>query len=169
MRSVVVLGFRRIIAFTIDWCVVAVYAGLLFLFVSPVAAPLFKTSPRVAEAAGFCLLTLPMVLYFTLTEASPWRATLGKRIMRLRVAKTQSGRRMSYKQSFVRTALKFLPWELAHFAVWNVFVFTDSPAGGVGIVALTLSYVLIFTYGISLFVASGRTPYDRIAQTIVRR
>lgn len=168
MRSKVMLAFRRIAAFMVDWLVLAVYAAGLFMLVSPLVAPLFADSPFTAELVGFVLLTLPMVLYFSLMEASSWQATIGKRVLRLRVAQSQNGRRLKYPRSLLRSVVKFLSWELAHFAVWNVFVFTDSPAQAAGIGALALSYLLIFAYGISLFVKSGRTPYDLAAKSIVR-
>jgi len=165
---VVKVAFRRLLAFGIDWCVLAAYAGLLFLFVTPFVSPLFKQSPYLAELTGFFLLTLPMTLYFSVMEASSWSGTLGKRLLRLRVIPRGGKRKVSYLRSLLRSSLKLLPWELAHFAVWNVFVFEDSAAGGIGIVALVLAYGLIFTYWVSLFVRDGRTPYDHFAGVIVQ-
>lgn len=166
MSKKVGMALERLAAFMIDWCLIAVYGGLLFLFVSPLVRPLFTISPFISELMGFCLITLPMVLYFSLAEASSWQATVGKRILRLRVAKG-GGERMRYRWSFLRTAIKFLPWELAHFAVWNVFVFTNSSATGAGMAALILSYVLVIIYVVSLFLRRGRTPYDIAAGTLV--
>ena len=159
------LALKRIAAFMVDWCVLALFIGLLFLFVSPFVAPLFMQSPFMAEAAGFCLLTLPLFLYFSLTEALIG-GSLGKKFLRLRVS-TVKAQQMRYRTSALRTGIKLVPWELAHFAIWNVFIFSASPAYGLGVGALGLSYGLIIIYATSLFLKRGRTPYDLIAQTIV--
>ena len=162
------VGFRRLAAFVIDWCILALYAGVLFLAVTPLVAPLFQASPLMAELTGFGLLTLPMVLYFAIMEASSWRATIGKRVLHLSVGEGKSGRRIGFSSSLFRSAVKFLPWELAHFAVWNVFIFTNSPVSSIGVGALVASYLLIAIYIVSLFIKNGRTPYDMAAGTAVR-
>lgn len=52
------LVFKRITAFMIDWCLLLVYMVGLFFIVSPLVKPLFSMSPFIAELAGFYLLTL---------------------------------------------------------------------------------------------------------------
>lgn len=59
-----------------------------------------------------------MTLYFALSEASAREATLGKRRLGLRVV-TVDGERLSLGRSLLRSAVKFLPWELAHAAIWQ--------------------------------------------------
>jgi uncharacterized RDD family membrane protein YckC len=55
------------------------------------------------------LSTLPAALYFVVTEASPWQASLGKSLFGLRVMEA-NGRRVTLIRSAVRTACKLAPW-----------------------------------------------------------
>ena len=60
------------------------------------------------------------MLYFAVSEASPWQATLGKRALSIRVATHGAGGRLSFRRTLLRAALKFAPWELAHTVLWRV-------------------------------------------------
>lgn len=60
-----------------------------------------------------------MGAYLCLGEASSRQATWGKRIMRLRVVDAKEGGRPSPIRIAVRTIVKLIPREIAHFAVWN--------------------------------------------------
>jgi len=156
---------RRLTAFFIDCMVLAAYAGVLF-GASPFLRPLFTGSPYSAELTGFLLLTLPFALYVTISEASKWQATIGKRIMKLRVVNNETGRRLRLPQAAIRSALKFLPWELAHFAIWHAFVFASS-LQYVAMGVLAMSYLMMFTYIVGLLRHSHRPIYDRLAHTKV--
>lgn len=59
-------------------------------------------------------------------EASRGRGTVGKRRLGLQVCTTDDGR-LTWPHSLLRNVLKFLPWELAHVAVWHVTL-VDEPA-----------------------------------------
>lgn len=157
---------RRIMAFSIDSLFLAVYAGLLFFFVSPVVRPWFTNSAQQAELAGFLLLTLPFVLYFVVSEASAWSGSIGKRLLRLRVLDNDGKKKISVSQSVKRSVVKFLPWELAHFAIWNAFVF-ESALYGAAIGALILCYALLLLYAVGLLLKSHRPLYDLMAHTVV--
>ena len=161
MKSVL----RRLAAFAIDCCLLALYAGALFA-ASPFLRPLFTSSPYMAELTGFLLLTLPFGLYFAICEASPWSASVGKRVMKLRVVDLDAGKRIRFSQSLLRSAVKFLPWELAHFAIWHAFVFASS-LQYIAMGALALSYILMIIYIVGLVRAPHRTLYDRTAHTKV--
>jgi len=156
---------RRLVAFAIDCGLLAVYASLLFA-VSPFLRPLFTDSPYTAELTGFLLLTLPFWLYFAICEASPWSASIGKRAMKLRVVDVNTNKRIRSSKSLLRSAVKFLPWELAHFAIWHAFVFASN-LQYIAMGALTVSYILMITYIVGLVRAPHRTLYDRTARTKV--
>lgn len=126
---------RRCAAFALDYVLIAAYlvvvfaAGALLRLAAPAAAaaPLFG-DPLIAELTGFLTLTLPVSLYFVLTESSSAGATWGKRRMRLRVV-TDGGERLGLGRSALRTALKFVPWELSHALIWR-FAFASGDAPG---------------------------------------
>jgi uncharacterized RDD family membrane protein YckC len=156
---------RRLAAFGLDSLLLGVYALVLFAFVSPFVRPLFS-SALTAELTGFLLLTLPFVLYFAISEASSRSATLGKRLLHLHVVTTK-GKGMTFGRSLARSALKFAPWELAHYAIWNAFIFPSS-AEGLGIAALVACYLLVFAYLIGIILKPHRPLYDRLAGTVVK-
>lgn len=156
---------RRLVAFAIDCGLLAVYAAMLFA-VSPFLRPFFTSSAYSAELTGFLLLTLPFGLYCAVCEASSWSATIGKRVMKLRVVDSNTGKRIRFSRSLLRSTVKFLPWELAHFAIWHAFVFVSS-LQYVAMGVLTLSYILMIIYVVGLIRIPHRTMYDRIAATKV--
>lgn len=54
--------------------------------------------------------------YVALSESSPWRATIGKRLLGLCVTDI-GGKRRGIGRSVLRTAVKLLPWDLAHLTI----------------------------------------------------
>lgn len=149
--------------------VTAVNLGLLASPAGPaIAAAMSK--PLGAEMGGFLLLTLPVVLYFALFEASRWKATLGKRALGIQVVGT-GGKRLSIGRALYREAVRFLPWEMSHAMLWQVALspgprtFPAWMAAGFGLV-----YAIVGLYLVTLFVgASHRTVYDRLAGSLVLR
>jgi hypothetical protein len=65
--------------------------------------------------------------------------------------------------------LKFAPWELAHTVIWHSpgQPFVASPTAW-GVAGYTLALTLAALYVGSTMVGDGRTPYDRVADTVVR-
>lgn len=115
----------RVLAFAVDYLPISAYlvALVVIALVARVAAPgmvsVLFGNPLSGELTGFVLITLPVTLYFALLESSAWQATWGKRRLGLRVTRTD-GQRLSRGRSLGRTALKFVPWELAHACIWQV-------------------------------------------------
>jgi uncharacterized RDD family membrane protein YckC len=167
--------WRRILAFALDYLLTSAYllvlAALSVLILSTPLAAGFRAlwaNALGAEVSGFFLLTLPVVLYFALFESSSRQATWGKRVLGLRVV-DQSGERLALPHSLLRSAIKFLPWEIAHFTIWH-FVFAASRRASPPVwtvVALTVVYLLAGAYVLFLFIGRHRTPYDRAAGSYV--
>lgn len=169
--------WRRVGAWMLDYLLIAAYLLLLtaasFGTLSSPAASIFGsalTRPITAELVGFLTLTAPVILYFALTEASAWQATVGKRALGI-VVVGRSGARLPVARAIVREVVRFLPWELSHALIWRAVLspqrnsLTTLEATGFGVV-----YLLVFAYLISLFVgAQHRTIYDRIAGSRVMR
>ncbi len=167
VRSYDRLATPRMTAFALDWLLFIVYAAVIFFAVSPFIQPAFDDSPFVSELVGMLCVTLPLVLYFTISEWR-WGHTVGKRLTRLKVQSTGPGR-MTLPQSVIRNVMKFAPWELAHFAIWHAFLFPDSPLNLLGYGALCLSYILVGWYGFCLLFRPGRAPYESLSRTRVVR
>ena len=169
---------RRLAAFAIDYLVIAAYIVVLTLVSLAVRSQIARVAvsalqaPWVFDLLAFLTLVLPVVLYFSLCEASRHQATWGKRRMGLAVV-TTSGLRLTRGRSFLRSALKFLPWQIAHTSLfhipgWPVAVETVPALAAAGV---CLSMLLASISVVSLVPRVARcTPYDYIARTqVVRR
>ena len=126
MRKSQGTGFRRLIAFALDWLAMALWGGLLFgvILLLSRESPRAVSNPWTAQAIGFLSMTLPVTLYFSIMEGSKWGATLGKRIVGLRVF-TMCGERLSFSRALLRNGLKFVPWELGHLVAQQAFYSGD--------------------------------------------
>jgi uncharacterized RDD family membrane protein YckC len=168
--------WRRVAAWMLDYLVILAYLILL------TAASIGTSSspggsvftfalerPITAELVGFLTLTGPVILYFALTEASAWQATLGKRALRI-VLVGQDGRRLPLGRAIVREVVRFLPWEMAHALIWPLALPPHQEPLPVTIGGFAAVYLLLFAYLVSLFVGSQhRTLYDRVAGSRVVR
>jgi len=159
---------RRIGAFLWDGLLVAGYAVVVagvFLIVS-ILAPgsvenLFATR-WASHGIGFGVLTLSVI--FALGLADSGGAGFGKRRMGLRIERTD-GRPPGRIRSLLRTALKLLPWELAHTALWE---FRFAPDGAAGMLFLVACYVFAAVYLVTVAVdRNHRAPYDMLLGTRV--
>lgn len=164
-------------AWTIDFGVIALYVALLtgvgLALQALRDAPPLRTNSAAEKLLGqglaFLALTLPVILYFAISEASRRGATIGKRLMGLRVS-TTDGRRVTLARSLARSALKFAPWEIAHTAIWQVpgRLFVAEP-GPWNLAGYCLGLLLAASYVATLFHGRRRTPYDRVSGTTVVR
>ncbi|MEP6479097.1 MAG: RDD family protein [Rhodoglobus sp.] len=124
-----------------------------------------------AELLGFVLLVVPVGVYLYLAEISARQATVGKRVMLLRVVRASDLGRSSHARILVRTVIKLLPWEFAHFFVWHVFAVVlagrrDFPAWVM--VGIVIANVLPLVYlGVVAFQRDRRGPHDLVAGTRV--
>jgi uncharacterized RDD family membrane protein YckC len=167
---------QRLRAFLLDYLIIAAYLVLLALVsVGLGFGPLRNVfqamfaNPNISEFSAFLLLVLPVILYFALLESSSWQATWGKRKVGLGVI-GMHGARLSLPRSFVRTLLKFAPWELTHACLWRIPGWplaptTPSPIITVGLV---LVWILVGAYVVSMFLnKKHQALYDWIAGSYV--
>lgn len=159
----------RLQAFLLDYVLFLGYAavlGLIAVLFPTSVQRLFTASAFGAQAAGFVLLTLPVLLYFTITESSPRQASWGKWRRGLRVVDGR-GERIGFGRALVRSAVKFLPWELGHYAVWQFSWSGSEPPPFVTVVLIAV-YTLVALYvALPLLLASRRSVYDFVAGTRV--
>ena len=110
------------------------------------------------------LVVLPVTLALTALEAGGFEATPGKLRVGLRVRVAATRARIGHVRSLARNLLKLgLPWTLAHLAVLAVVTVPTPDAAAGALIAI----VVPTTYLVSLFVGSGRTPYDWLTGTVV--
>ena len=121
------------------------------------------------QAIIFCVLTLPVALYFAILESGPRGATVGKRHLRLRVrsvSRSVGDDPVRLTQTLIRAAVKFAPWEVAHTAMWRMPSDPGDPAIWPWI-TFSLVLVMCLVYVGGLVLGSGRTLYDLAAGTRV--
>jgi uncharacterized RDD family membrane protein YckC len=156
---------RRVGAYVVD-------IAVLFAVLGPggwLIQRLLGWAPTTGPEIWWTLLvnfSVPTWIYFTIADASPSGATLGKRWLRLRVSR-QDGGRTAPMQALGRTAARLLPWELVHI---SAFALEKQPGEfsivqGVGLAfanALMLAYLACaaWTHG-------RRSIHDVLAGTVV--
>jgi uncharacterized RDD family membrane protein YckC len=102
-------------------------------------------------------------------ESSPQQATWGKRRVGLRVVNANS-ERLTGKQAFVRSLVKFLPWQIAHTCIFQIEGLPYAPTQPTPLViaGFALVYALIgFYIASALITKNHRAPYDWAAGSYV--
>ena len=164
--------WKRLLAWIVDWLIILVWVAV----VAAVGVPLYLTGITIAmpvlwlNVVATVTLVVPITVLLAGLEASAKEASLGKRLARLRVVSLRAGDRLSFGRAMVRNSLKIaVPWVIGHAAVYGI-VSTSGSAIVVPMwiwVVTGLAYVLPVTYLVSLFVGTGRTPYDRLSGAAV--
>jgi uncharacterized RDD family membrane protein YckC len=168
-------GRPRLLAFGIDYLVIAAYLALLAAANLAVGwalqrdrrLPATRRERAWGHVVSFLSVTLPVTLYFARAESLPGGATFGKRALGLRVI-TLDGDQVPFRRAFLRSAVKFTPWEIAHATLWRTPGWPIQPQlTAYHWLGYGLSLLLSGWYVVALFVGRCRTPYDRIAGTRV--
>lgn len=163
--------WQRIKAFAIDYEGIALYLGFilgLFVFINystNIVQRLFTDRVR-AQTLAFLVVDFPITLYFAIGESSVRQATRGKQRLGLKVG-DHNGNRISFSRALTRTLLKFIPWELSHTLIWEIYFSTklDPTLINIGFV---LVYILIGLNIASLVISKTKqTLYDFLAGTYV--
>lgn len=106
MPANILLRFK---AFLWDYLLIFSYMTLLFIlsvFIFPSIQNLFTGSHESAQFFGFLLMTLPVSLYFIMSDSRVGKQSFGKRRVGIRVV-AGSGEEISVVRSTMRTALSF--------------------------------------------------------------
>ncbi|MGF1462027.1 MAG: RDD family protein [Maricaulaceae bacterium] len=164
---------RRVSAFFVDYIVIAIYIGALTavsVFLGAHQAE-FKSGSEAKilwHVVSFVSLTVPVWGYFTLLEGGPGQ-TLGKRLLRVRVVSLEGGA-LGRGRAGLRNLMRFLPWELAHTAIWHQpgRPFLD-PFPGINLLLCGLSLLAAMILAGSLVLKDNRSLYDRASRSRVVR
>lgn len=162
----------RLKAFMYDYILLFCYLALLAivnLFIFPSIQTFFTGSLIIAQFTGFLMVTLPISLYFILSDSTLFGQSFGKKKANIRVV-NKHGKPVSILRLTMRTILKFLPWELSHFLVYRLVYLEEGsvplPYTLIGI----LIYALMFLYiGTALFTKKKQSIYDLLTKTFVVR
>jgi uncharacterized RDD family membrane protein YckC len=169
-------GFgRRLLALLIDYALIVAYlavlvlAALLIVRITGTLMDWLALGTVVAELLGFVLLVLPVGIYLYVGEASARQATVGKRVLGLRVVLQASGERPGRVRILVRTVVKLIPWEFAHFFVWQAAASAGLAVfpGWIAIGIITANLLPIAYLVCVLVQRDKRGPHDLVAGTRV--
>ena len=165
-------GFwRRAGAFALDYIIILGYLlGLTLLLL--LANTLFSANQWLfadrirAQSVAFLLVTLPITLYFAVSESSRRQATWGKQRVKLKVADL-NGNRISFWRAFGRALLKFTPWEISHTLIWQIYFSQQADSVWISY-GFVLVYLLIGLNILGLLVTkTHQTLYDLFTNTSV--
>jgi len=164
--------WNRLLAWAIDWLCILVWVVL----VAAIGVPLYSagiTGGLTAVAQNILatvILVVPMTLMQAWFESSSREASIGKRVRHLIVVNSRSGERVSFRRALARNTMKLaVPWTVGHAAVYSIVAASaaDSISPAIWVVT-AVAYILPLVYIASLFLGSGRTPYDRISGTTAK-
>lgn len=161
---------HRFKAFIIDYLLIFIYLIVLVIvtaFLFPSIQNLFTSSPIKAQFFGFLMVTLPVLLYFIISDSKLIGQSFGKRKTGIRVV-TVNLQTLSLRQAVLRAVLKFLPWELSHYLVYRLVGLEDSQISIYDYFIIGIIYALVFTYIMTaIFTKKKQSLYDLIAKTEV--
>lgn len=167
MSASIVLRFK---AFLFDYIFIFIYLLLLFLasaFIFPALQRLFTGSLLVSQLVSFIVVTVPVSLYFIISDSTMVGQSFGKKKVGIKVV-TKNGASLSLLQSAYRTVLKFLPWEMGHYVAYRFVLLGDDPIPSQLYVINGIIYSFILAYLITALVTKNKqTLYDLIAKTFV--
>lgn len=151
-----------------DFAVIAVGIGVLTAagaVVRAVAPAPAQPNLVLTDLIAFGFTVLPTGLYLAVGEAGRHQAAWGKRRAGLQVV-TAAGGRPGVGRIVLRTAVKLLPWQLAHIAVARLILDVDDPVTTWGSDALSLLLAAL-TIGMAWRDPQHRALHDRVAGTRV--
>ncbi|MBB6512809.1 putative RDD family membrane protein YckC [Gracilibacillus halotolerans] len=159
----------RFYAFLIDYIIIFIYLIFILLtgFLFPSMQNLFNGSVIIAQLTGFLLVTLPVSLYFIISDSYVGKQSIGKKKVGIRVV-TNNGEATSILRMAFRTLLKFLPWELSHFLAFRLIHIGEGEVPFIYYLIGILIYALMFGYILSaIFTKRKQSIYDILTKTQV--
>lgn len=167
MNASFLLRFK---AFLIDYIFIFFYLVILFIFnvfLFPSLQGFFNSSLIVAQFTGILMVTLPVSLYFIISDSRIGGQSFGKRKIGIQVVRN-NGEAVSLLHATFRTVLKFLPWELTHFLVYRLVDIGEGEIPytyyWIGGLIYTLMFVYIMT---AIFTKRKQSLYDIVTKTQV--
>lgn len=172
MNTIYANPFRRLLAYWID--ITLLYAVLLGFQAGLTALTngaivnwfVARDNSFLTFGWIFLVISLPMWLYFILTEGGPRQATLGKSLLGLKVTDLAGGR-LKLTTATLRTACKLAFFEIGHLSfLFPTPLFEEpEPSFRVGFVFLIALMAIYFV--VTLFTSRRQSIHDLIVKTLV--
>jgi uncharacterized RDD family membrane protein YckC len=164
----------RLIAYVLDCSLL--FMGLVvlqaILFVINPLLPILRSggqpTPTQIHLWVFATATLPFLLYFALTIGSSRQATVGMRLLKLKVADV-SGERIGFGKSLLRSAVMLIPFELNHAVMFHLAP-RNAPPQAAFFIGIAAIWVVIAIYIAAILLTRRRqSVHDLVASTVVQR
>jgi uncharacterized RDD family membrane protein YckC len=120
-----------------------------------------------SELYTILTISLPIWLYFTLTEVSVWQATLGKMWLGFQTIDAATKGQIVFWQSFLRTVIKMLPWEVVHLTINLPTPIRYDPEPGFRLGFVLSPLLLVLYVALVVVTANHQSLHDLIARTLV--
>lgn len=166
---------RRIAAWLVDSIVLGFIVSVLsaLLILSGKQQPSITVSELQRQANGVQTIISPFIafFYYFAFEASPWRSTLGKKLLGIQVSSVTS-ERASFLQILVRNMIRCAPFPIFVAAILITSIIMDDVGSMIPIFLITMVFMLIWVCGscISAMVSRNRQSFhDFCARTIIVR
>lgn len=161
----------RLLAYAIDVALLAAALGLVQLAIRAAvfggATPAWVHVGWKLELFVLATISLPAWIYFACCDASASGATLGKRALKLRVARLDGGR-LDGVSALLRTAFKLLPWELTHVGLFfPTPVFVDAQATLQRPMFMASTLVVGSWLAMAMLMPRNQGVHDLIARSVV--
>lgn len=164
--------FRRLLAYWIDITLLyAVLVGLQFGLTALTDGAIvnwlvMRDNSFLIYSWIFLVISLPMWLYFILSESSPRQATLGKSLLGLKVT-DMDGNRLNLVTAAWRTACKLAFFEIGHLSFLFPTPLFDEPNP-----SFRVGFAIVVTLMVAYFVVTIITPrrqsiHDLVVKTLV--
>jgi uncharacterized RDD family membrane protein YckC len=168
-RRVIAPPLRRLAAVVIDGATYLIIPALLL----PLGLLLVRRgvvlSSLAVNALALALVIAPATAWATWREARPRGATVGKRLLRLRVIDERTGALPLHRQALIRNLIKIaLPWELGHTVALGYANLEGGPVPVWLWVLTAITYSWLLANLLLLLLHSGKPVHDRLAGTVVQ-
>lgn len=164
------LPLNRIVAWLIDWLCILVWVAVTAAVAVPLylAGALHLDNPVAQNVVAALVIVVPVTVTVAVLESGTAAASVGKRFRRLVVMDIDTRLPLTLPRSLLRSSLKVaLPWLCAHAGVYGFLNAGGGSPPWWALMAIISSYVLAIVWVVSLFIRSGRAPYDRAARSVV--
>ncbi|HLL75665.1 MAG TPA: RDD family protein [Pyrinomonadaceae bacterium] len=164
---------RRLAAYAVDAVLLFVGVGLLLggmlgFVLSQTAGFEWTRSGLRLWAYVFATASIPIWLYYALLESGARQATLGMRLLGLRVTGLDGGR-IGFGRALLRTAVKLIPFEINHAVLFlpAPLFYETEPGFRYGFVAVNT--LMIIYLASALLTRRRQSIHDLVAGTLVVR
>ncbi len=162
---------KRLVAYLLDVLPFAALASLLASGMKHAAgepAPAWHHDGKTVWLVTLGTMSLPVWLYFAALESSSLRGTLAKRLLGMTVIGVD-GSRISFLRALARTAVKLLPWEIAHATMFLPTPVADDPQGAFNRAGFMVSVLLTGSWLVTVMLTKDHAAvHDLVARTRVR-